>query len=344
MQMKKHIIAALVGVMILAVAGPAFAAANVGGNMEFGYSYDLQNQVTDSLTDDWGMNLNGNISDSVSYKIGLNTNALNEDLNPMTVDTPWGLHPSEVWIQAKGTPVGTVKLGAFDMAFGQGNGLDWQSEPVASVDEYGNPIIIESYDFPVNVQIDNQIAGMNVSAGARFSEQSTNLEAVGASVTAEPIDALQATVGVVARDNGTNWDPQVGYGVAYTGIENLALGVKGNLYDDELIGSADYQLMPEVAVNAMYGQKTANVDDENVTEIAKVGATAALENGLHAGASYEMSTFASDSSDHRIVRLNAGYDYQLAQGLTVGIDGDYAKDDQASNPDTTLGVSAAVNF
>ena len=194
MQMKKHIIAALVGVMILAVAGPAFAAANVGGNMEFGYSYDLQNQVTDSLTDDWGMNLNGNISDSVSYKIGLNTNALNEDLNPMTVDTPWGLHPSEVWIQAKGTPVGTVKLGAFDMAFGQGNGLDWQSEPVASVDEYGNPIMIESYDFPVNVQIDNQIAGMNVSAGARFSEQSTNLEAVGASVTAEPIDALQATV------------------------------------------------------------------------------------------------------------------------------------------------------
>ena len=31
MQMKKHIIAALVGVMILAVAGPAFAAANVVG-------------------------------------------------------------------------------------------------------------------------------------------------------------------------------------------------------------------------------------------------------------------------------------------------------------------------
>ena len=40
MLMKKHLIAALVGVMILAVTAPAFAA-NVGGNLEFGYEYDL---------------------------------------------------------------------------------------------------------------------------------------------------------------------------------------------------------------------------------------------------------------------------------------------------------------
>ena len=162
-----------------------------------------------------------------------------------------------------------------------------------------------------------------------------------ASVTAEPIDALQATVGVVARDNGTNWDPQAGYGVAYTGIENLALGVKGNLYDDELIGSADYQLMPEVAVNAMYGQNTANVDDDPVSEIAKVGVSAAMENGLHGGASYEMSDMSG--TDHKITRLNAGYDYQLAKGLTIGIDGKYKADDVDGN-DSSIGVSAAVNF
>ncbi|MGE5598227.1 MAG: hypothetical protein ACM3XS_02465 [Bacteroidota bacterium] len=327
--MKKHLITALVGVMILAVTAPAFAAANVGGNIKFGYDYNVGG--TNATTDNWGLNVTGNVSEDVSYKLGFEVNP--DDGSTPVMGAPQGLSPNEGWIQAKNTMIGSVKLGAFDLGFGQGNSAGWivrTTDPVT-----GN--VIDAEYRPLNVQVDNQIAGVNLSAGTQFNLDGS-VHAAGASANMKPMEGLDAAVGVLATETD-DWQPALGYSVNYTGIENLGLGLKGNLKSEEIVASADYQIMPEIKLSGMYGQNTVNVDDTAVESIMQAGASAAFGN-LHGGASYEQSEQAD--GQHQIVRLNAGYDYELAKGLVVGLNANHTIDNSASA--TTFGVSAGVSF
>ncbi|MGE5528449.1 MAG: hypothetical protein ACM3X6_04825 [Patescibacteria group bacterium] len=328
--MKKHIIAAMVGVMILAVTAPAFAAANVGGTLNFGYSYDTPS-VYENASSGWGVNLNGNVSDDVSFRLGFEQDPAADDgyLPPVKTNAMPDL--SEAWIQAKNTPVGTVKLGAFDMAFGESNGIYW--EGFNNGDE----------DRPINVQIDNELAGIKLSGGMQM-ENVSEIAAVGASASLKPMEGLDATVGVAA-ERAAGWDPAVGYSATYTGIENLALGLKGNLAYDEIVGSAEYEIMPGIKVNGMYGQNYWDVDDLAVGEIKQAGVSAAFGN-LHGGASYEMVTDRVENGintgDHTVIRVNGGYDLELTKGLTLGLNAGYKVDN--GNPYTTVGATAGINF
>ncbi|MGE5550282.1 MAG: hypothetical protein ACM3ZC_07100 [Bacteroidota bacterium] len=307
--MKKHIIAAMVGVMILAVTAPAFAAANVGGNLEFGYN--LADMSPAAPSTEWGLSVTGNVSDDVSFKIGL------EDYEVAASALPF--YPNEAWIQAKNTPVGTVKLGAFDMAFGERNNTSWAD------------------DGALNVQVSNELAGMNVTAGAQINNAGEP-HAFGASVNVQPMEAVDATVGVLATKNlSEEWEPAVGYQVNYTGIEHLNLGLKGNLKEEEIVGSAAYELMPGITVDGMYALNALNEDDEQEDSRMQAGISAKFENGLRAGASYAVVNETS-----KIMTVNGGYDFALTEGLTIALDGEYQVEDGTATNE--ISAKAAVKF
>lgn len=323
MHMKKHLIAAMAAAMILALAAPALAAANVGGYLDFGYTYDIDASAPDAETpaNEWGLNVNGNISDSVSFKIGFE--------NEQAVAGGQLPAPTEAWIQAEDTMVGNVKLGAFDLAFGHGNDAPWYDDT-----DPADPIA-----HPLNVQVENDLGGINLAAGVQFDETG-KWNALGAAVSMEPMYGLLTKVGVMTTAG--NDEIAFGYEAAYTGIDSLELGLKGNLKSKEMVANAGYEIMPGIKATALYGQDTENADETPCDSLIEVGAEAAFENGIHAGASYEMSE--QSGVDHKIIRVNGGYDYELAEGLIVGLEADYVNDDQAAEAQTSFGVNAGIEF
>ena len=315
MRMKKHITAALVGVMLLAVTAPAFAA-NVTGNLSFGYTYDLKAMApaADPIANEWGLALTGRVSDDVTVKIGFENVGVAEDL---------ALVPAEAWIQAANTPFGTVKIGAFEMAFGELN--------TTSVEEG-----------LLNVQVAKDFAGIALSGGLQLANDGRP-HALGAAAGVELLDDLRATVGVLAKNEAGTWEPAVGYRVDYTGFPNLALGLRGNLAQEEIVGSAAYQVLPGVKVHALYGVNVPNDEETGDTvddEIIQAGVDVNIAKGLYAGASYTVAQRAD--GEHEIISLTGGYDYELAKGLVVGLSGNYTLEDGAA--DTTLGASVGLSF
>ena len=310
MLMKKHIIVALISVLTLAIAAPAFAA-NVNGSLNFGYN--MENMTAVPPTAQMGLGISGNVSENVSAGIGFATMGVAEDgitnAAPGNMIQNWWPALSEAWIQAKATPFGTVKLGAFDMNFGEGNDTAWLGFP----------------EYSLNGLISNEIGGANVSGGVAI-DHTGNLSAAGAAASVQPVDALNATVGILALDS-TGWQPAVGYNVSYTGIENMGLGLRGNIQNQEMIASAAYQLMPEVKISGEYGK--ANVTDT----ILNAGINGTFGK-LHAGADYASTNGAAT------VSVNGGYDFELTSGLTVGLNGKY----DITHNTSTLGASAGVSF
>ncbi|MCL6613964.1 MAG: porin, partial [Firmicutes bacterium] len=310
-----HLIAALAGVMMLAVTAPAFAA-NVTGNLSFGYTYDLKNMApaADPIGNEWGLALTGNVSDDVTVKIGFENAGVGSDL---------ALVPAEAWIQAKNTPFGTVKLGAFEMAFGELN--------TTSIDEG-----------LLNVQVANEFAGIAVSGGVQLANDG-RVNALGASAGVNLFDDLRATVGVLAKNESGTWDPAIGYQVDYTGFPNLALGLRGNLAQEEMVGSAAYEVLPGLKVHALYGVNVPNDEETGDTvddQIIQAGVDVNIAKGLYAGASYTVAQRAD--GEHEIISLTGGYDYELAKGLVVGLSGNYTLEDGAA--DATLGASVGLTF
>ncbi|MGQ9779786.1 MAG: porin [Bacillota bacterium] len=309
--MKKHITAALVGIMLLAVTAPAFAA-NITGNLSFGYTYDLKAMApaADPIANEWGLALTGRVSDDVTVKIGFENVGVAEDL---------ALVPAEAWIQAANTPFGTVKLGAFDMSFGELN--------TTSIDEG-----------LLNLQVANEFAGIALSGGVQLANDGRP-HALGAAAGVELLDDLRATVGVLAKNEAGTWKPAVGYQVDYTGFPNLALGLRGNLAQEEIVGSAAYQVLPGVKVHALYGVNVPN--DETVDdELIQAGLDVNLFQGLYAGASYSVAQ--RSDGRHEVISVSGGYDYELAKGLVVGLNGAYTIED--GTPAATVGASVGLSF
>ncbi|NLG85250.1 MAG: porin [Firmicutes bacterium] len=318
--MKKHITAALVGIMLLAVTAPAFAAS-VTGNLSFGYNYDLKAmapKADDPIPNEWGLALSGKVSDDVTAGIAFENVGVREDL---------ALIPTEAWIQAANTPFGTVKIGAFEMTFGELN--------TTSIE---NGLL--------NVQVANEFAGIALSGGMQLADDG-KVHALGAAAGVELLDGLRATVGVLAEKGGTeSWEPAVGYQVDYTGVPNLALGLRGNLAEEEIAVSASYQLLPEMRVYALAGQNVPNDEDTGDPavdiddQVIQAGVDVNFAQGLYAGASYTVAK--RDDGEHETISLNGGYNYELAKGLVVGINGEYTVEDGAST--STLGASVGLSF
>ena len=299
MLMKKHIIIAMISVLTLAVAAPAFAA-NVNGSLNFGYNMADMNAV--DPTAEIGLGLTGNINDNVSAGVGFET----QDISY----TNWYPALTEAWIQAKNTPFGTVKLGAFDMSFAEGNATAWKGLP----------------EFPLNAEVSNtMIDGVDLVGGVQF-DNGGHFYALGAKANIKPVDAIDVTVGVLATADHS-WSPAVGYNVSYTGVENMGLGLRGNIQNQEMIVSAAYQLMPEVKIAGEYGK--ANVTDT----ILNAGIDGTFGK-LRAGADYASTNGAAT------VSVNGGYDFELTSGLTVGLNGMY----DITHNTSTLGASAGVSF